>query len=146
MYAFALEHLKITPGCSFLDVGSGCGLMTALGSYLAGPVVLNSTQSHCYKMGRAHGLDILPRAVELSRKSVKELKDRGVLLHNITFEVRNVFLPDIENRKWDRIHVGAACSHKKKFHLYELLKPGGILVVSTCHSLSLLLRCQLAII
>jgi protein-L-isoaspartate O-methyltransferase len=38
MYGFALEHLKIEPGCSFLDVGSGCGLMTALVAYLTGPV------------------------------------------------------------------------------------------------------------
>ncbi len=55
--------------------------------------------------------------------------DKGVAIHNVSFEVRNVFLPDKENRKWDRIHVGAACSHKKKFHLYDLLKPGGVLVV-----------------
>lgn len=129
MYAFALEHLKIQPGCTFLDVGSGCGLMTALGSYLTGPVCTFFVLRSQPKNGRAHGIDILPKAIELARNSVQGLIDKGAPLHNLTFELRNVFLPDKENRRWDRIHVGAACSHKKKFHLYELLKPGGILVM-----------------
>eukprot|EP01130_Rhizamoeba_saxonica_P008860 TRINITY_DN358_c0_g1_i3.p1 TRINITY_DN358_c0_g1~~TRINITY_DN358_c0_g1_i3.p1 ORF type:complete len:269 (-),score=48.67 TRINITY_DN358_c0_g1_i3:77-883(-) len=34
----------------------------------------------------------------------------------------------MENRKWDRIHVGASCPNSKKHELYELLSPGGILV------------------
>eukprot|EP01127_Copromyxa_protea_P019628 TRINITY_DN641_c0_g1_i4.p1 TRINITY_DN641_c0_g1~~TRINITY_DN641_c0_g1_i4.p1 ORF type:complete len:289 (+),score=74.74 TRINITY_DN641_c0_g1_i4:38-904(+) len=119
MYAFTLEHLHIQPGCSFLDVGSGCGLMTALGAYLAGP------------NGTSHGIDIIPKAVTMSRNSVQNIIAKGVRLGTVTFEVRNVFLPDKEHRKWDRIHVGAACSQKKKFYIYDLLKPGGILVVNT---------------
>eukprot|EP01127_Copromyxa_protea_P019627 TRINITY_DN641_c0_g1_i3.p1 TRINITY_DN641_c0_g1~~TRINITY_DN641_c0_g1_i3.p1 ORF type:complete len:354 (+),score=35.29 TRINITY_DN641_c0_g1_i3:400-1461(+) len=117
MYAFTLEHLHIQPGCSFLDVGSGCGLMTALGAYLAGP------------NGTSHGIDIIPKAVTMSRNSVQNIIAKGVRLGTVTFEVRNVFLPDKEHRKWDRIHVGAACSQKKKFYIYDLLKPGGILVM-----------------
>lgn len=81
------------------------------------------------KNGNAHGIDILPKAIELARQSAQGLIARGVAVHNVTFEQRNVFVPDKENRKWDRIHVGAACSHKKKFCLYDLLKPGGILVM-----------------
>jgi len=117
MYAFCLQALDIRPEHTFLDVGSGCGHMTALGGYLVGP------------SGKSHGIDILEEAVSLSKNSLKILIQQGLSLHNVSYEKRNVFIADFENRRWDRIHVGASCPHKEKHRLYELLNPGGILVM-----------------
>lgn len=39
MYAICLEALGLEMGHSFLDVGSGCGHMTALGGQLVGQVL-----------------------------------------------------------------------------------------------------------
>lgn len=46
------------------------------------------------------GVDVLPAAIEFAKKNVNELKQRGLDLRNIDFEHRNIFVPDIEERKW----------------------------------------------
>jgi len=91
--------------------------MTALGGFLVGP------------NGKAHGLDIISAAIEMGVVGLKKVGERGIDLSNSTFEKRNVFITDFELRRWDRIHVGASCPHKEKHKLYELLNPGGILVM-----------------
>jgi len=117
MYAFCLQALDLKPGQSFLDIGSGCGHMTALGAFIVGP------------NGKSHGLEIIDGAIIMARRSVLALKDKGTNLTNISFEKRNVFIPDLDARHWDRIHVGASCPQKEKHKLYELLNPGGVLVM-----------------
>jgi len=117
MHAFCMQSLNLQPGQSFLDVGCGSGFITAVGGYLVGPT------------GVSHGIDILDGAIELSHASLERLKNRQMSLTNVTFEKRNVFLPDRANQRWDRIHVGATCPQKHKHQLYDLLNPGGILVV-----------------
>lgn len=77
-----------------------------------------------------------------------DLKARGVDLKNVSFERRNVFVSDLDDRTWsrflsydfvfatlnllidrDRIHVGASCPQKHKHSIYELLRPGGVVVM-----------------
>lgn len=38
MYVYCLQALDICEGNDVLDIGSGCGHMTALSGFLAGPV------------------------------------------------------------------------------------------------------------
>jgi len=80
-------------------------------------------------------VDIQDEAIGLSQNSVKKTLERGINLTNVSFEKRNVFLPDLHHRRWDRIHVGASCPQKEKHKLYELLKPGGILVMPISNAL-----------
>lgn len=95
MYAVCLQNLHIVPGNTVLDVGSGSGHFTALSAYLASPG------------GLAVGLEVNRQALDLAISSVASLKGRGLEIRNLFFEHRNVFLPDLQERHWDRIHVGS---------------------------------------
>jgi protein-L-isoaspartate O-methyltransferase len=117
MYAMCLEALQLQPGMSFLDVGSGCGHLTALAAVLVGTA------------GRSHGIDVRKDIVEFAEENVKRLREKcGVELPQLRFFVRNCFAPDPEEMHYDRIHVGACCPTAKLEYLIGLLNPGGMLV------------------
>jgi len=117
MYAICLENLDIQFGMSFLDIGSGCGHMTTLGSFLVG------------KDGIAHGWDLREDIIKFAESNVKALSESsGLDFSNIQFSVRNCFLPAAKNDQYDRIHVGACCPNSQLDSLLKLLRPNGILV------------------
>jgi protein-L-isoaspartate(D-aspartate) O-methyltransferase len=117
MYAMCLEKLCLEPGLSFLDIGSGCGLFTAIGGYLVGPT------------GQSHGLEVRKDIIEFSEANLKKLRELTQIdLPQVKFFLRNCFLPDSEERKYDRIHVGACCPETRLKDLYALLNPRGILI------------------
>lgn len=117
MYAMCLQALELEPGHSFLDIGSGCGHMTALGGFLVGST------------GRSDGLDLLPEFIKFAEDNVRKFCEKSKIdLSNVHFEVRNCFVPDVHERLYDRIHVGACCPVTRKDQLVALLKPGGICV------------------
>lgn len=123
VYAICLEALDPQPGMDLLDIGCGCGHFTALGGFLVGP------------SGSALGLDIRDDVVEFSRKNTKDCEEKRQLSLNCDFENRNCFLPDLQERKFDRIHSGACCPQNYLKKLIDLLKPGGILVTPSGNEL-----------
>ncbi|KAL4857297.1 Protein-L-isoaspartate O-methyltransferase [Chlorella vulgaris] len=128
MHATCLEALQLQPGhkasgCDFLDVGSGCGVLTACGAWLVGP------------LGAAVGFDVRREAVSMGRDNVRRLTaDSAEFASGACpprIELQNVFMP---SPRWlahfDRVHVGASCPPDRLGPLLSLLRPeGGLIVV-----------------
>lgn len=133
VYASALENLEIQVGQRFLDVGCGCGQLTAMGAVLVG------------NEGFALGLDLRDDIVEFARENISNLSSisEGFLSRagSIRIEKANVFLFDPTDLlgeggrldrdadfRFDRIHCGATCPEGNLPDLLSLLRPGGRLV------------------
>lgn len=118
MFAMCLEALQIEEGDHFLDIGSGCGILTVLGGLLVGP------------NGVSLGLEIRQDIIELANKNLENWKEQNKeeTIEHVNFELRNCFLIDPEDRKWDKIHVGACCPEFRLQYLFDCLNPGGKIV------------------
>lgn len=121
IHATCLENLKLEEGHHFLDVGSGCGLVTCYGAYLVG------------KKGSATGMEINDAALDLSATNLANLEDSvpeyAMQACEVRFEKHNVFLPDPKGRLYDRINVAGTCPIERIGVLLDLLKEGGKMVV-----------------
>jgi len=117
IYAEALERLlPITPGMSFLNIGSGTGYFNSIVAHLLYAEPYISTN---------HGIEIWPQTIEYCREKVKQIPKAD---ETCDFFQGNVYSLDVKNSmKYDRIYVGACASSRSKY-LYELLEIGGILV------------------
>eukprot|EP01034_Spumella_vulgaris_P028729 gene28729-35642_t len=139
--------MVLSPGLSFLNVGSGSGYLSCLVSHLIGPT------------GLCHGIDISAAVVEHSRlcceKWTSRLIDRlkssavanalngpnetlneqnaSMIRDSISFVQGNCFHIDaaqsILYAKYDRIYVGAGCPDSHKEFFYNMLTVGGILIL-----------------
>jgi len=112
IYARALESLMpLSPGMSFLNVGSGTGYFSSIVSELCGADAISD------------GIDIWPENIAHARECCHQMnKD------HITFTEGNVYQLDVEQgMRYDRIYLGA-CANAKSKYLYRLLEVGGILV------------------
>ncbi|KAK9807068.1 hypothetical protein WJX72_012529 [[Myrmecia] bisecta] len=122
MHAQCLEALNIQPGQWVLDVGCGCGILTACAAFLVG------------KGGFSMGIDVKKGAVSFSRANVKRLSASNAEYAAITcackFEEHNVFMPSIYKGRFDRIHVGASCPEELVEELIAWLRPAGGLIVT----------------
>lgn len=63
MHATCLEALDLAPGQRFMDVGSGCGALTACAAFIVG------------KGGQAVGIDIRREAIRHSKEVVRALTE-----------------------------------------------------------------------
>lgn len=100
------------------------------------------------KAGFVHGLEIRKDILDFCASNIQKFQEKSGLdfskcdtgscfrlimshtctLHSIKLILRNVFLPDIDDTKYDRIHVGACCPEANLPALIALLNPGGVLV------------------
>jgi len=81
------------------------------------------------KAGFVHGLEIRKDILDFCEANIKKFQEKsGLDFTNIKLILRNVFLPDPDETKYDRIHVGACCPEANLPVLIALLNPGGVLV------------------
>jgi protein-L-isoaspartate O-methyltransferase len=66
MHATCLEALQLEPGHRVIDVGSGCGVLTACMAHIVG------------KRGAAVGIDIRKHCVQLCKDNVRQLAAQSI--------------------------------------------------------------------
>ncbi|EFJ47183.1 hypothetical protein VOLCADRAFT_92375 [Volvox carteri f. nagariensis] len=114
--AVALQALALDQGQRVLDVGCGCGIVTAYAAYLTG------------SSGDVVGIDIRDSAINLATSNLQRL-----IAHNIEFsevsapiriERHNVFIPLQRHRgRYDAVHVGGAMPASRLGAILDLLGP-----------------------
>lgn len=112
IYAEALESLMpLSPGMSFLNVGSGTGYFNSVVSELIGELATN------------HGIDIHLETLTHARQRCCALGKQGIELFEGNVYQLNVH----QTMRYDRIYLGA-CANSRSKYLYRLLEVGGVLV------------------
>ncbi|MEX0932996.1 MAG: methyltransferase domain-containing protein [Candidatus Pacearchaeota archaeon] len=112
--AFMLSKLDIKDGQDILEVGSGCGYVLALLSCIN-------------KKGKIFGIE---RIEELVKKSKENLKS----FRNVRVEHANA-LPELKNKKFDRIIVSAAFDEIPEGIIEKNLKNNGVSVFPVRNSI-----------
>eukprot|EP00803_Ostreobium_quekettii_P009046 evm.model.scf_1524.2 EVM.evm.TU.scf_1524.2 scf_1524:3912-16148(-) len=133
MHATCLEALEVQKGDRFLDVGSGCGIVTAAAAYLVG------------KSGECIGIDIKAEILDFAKGRVDKLlgdnPSYSAEACEIQFEQQNVFMPSKFRGYFDKIHVGGTCREDRLDCIVQLLRPeGGKLIVPVDNDLKLITR------
>jgi len=117
IYAVAAEAMRLSPGLSFLNLGSGSGYFSEIVSRVLGP------------KGISHGVEIEAEVVEWAKSRQARLSDADRTFCRSQFVKGNVFKIDIErSMRYDRIYVGAQAPRSYLQKFAKLLKVGGILV------------------
>lgn len=128
IYGKAIESLMpLSPGMSFLNVGSGTGYFSCIVAELAGDAATS------------HGIDIWPETVAHAKERCAALGKR-----HVEFTTGNVYQLDVHStHRYDRIYLGA-CANSKSKYLYRLLEIGGVLIgpfqVGHCQQLRRVVR------
>lgn len=134
MYATVLEALELSPGLSFLNVGSGSGYLSCLAACLLG------------ECGLSHGIELNPSTVKHSEEccsrwfdNIVRRREDGedvpiVSTEGVSIVQGNCFSIDldasVETCRYDRIYIGAGCPESRKEFFFTLLADDGIMVAS----------------
>ncbi|MFA4936688.1 MAG: protein-L-isoaspartate O-methyltransferase [Patescibacteria group bacterium] len=120
---FMIEQLKVKPGQSILEVGSGGGWVSALLAQMVGD------------QGHVTGMDIIPELVELARENIRRViaspskgESEAISFKNLQFIVGDGSLGYKKNSSYDRIIVSAG-ARKIPQALLKQLKDGGRMVI-----------------
>lgn len=121
MYATVLEALQLSPGLSFLNIGSGTGYFSCLAGYIL--------QNH----GINHGVELHEDLVRFAKERVEEyLQFCPAIAHDICmpkFVAGNCFRVDPSGCNYDRVYCGAACPPNKVPFILALTKIGGFAII-----------------
>ena len=120
---FMLEQLNIKPGQKILEVGSGCGWVSALLAFMVGD------------KGRVIGLEVIPELVELARDNVQKViasssyaESEAISFKNLQFVAGDGSRGYAQMSPYDRIIVSAGATEIPQ-KLLGQLKDGGRAVI-----------------
>ncbi|KAG8224435.1 hypothetical protein J437_LFUL001385 [Ladona fulva] len=133
VYSQVVESLDLSPGLSFLNLGSGTGYLSTVVGLIIGPNGVN------------HGVEIHEEVVQYANWKLQEFKANSDALYEFElcepkFTVGNCLCLDSGVMQYDRVYCGAACPESYENYMKNLLKVGGVLVMPLNHQLMQITR------
>ncbi|XP_068605154.1 protein-L-isoaspartate O-methyltransferase domain-containing protein 1 [Brachionichthys hirsutus] len=122
IYSEVMEALKLQPGLSFLNLGSGTGYLSTMVGLIVGPFGVN------------HGVEFHKDVVEYAREKLDEFIKNSDSFDKFefcepVFQVGNCLEIAPDSHQYDRIYCGAGVQKDHENYMKVLLKIGGILVM-----------------
>ncbi|EFA09382.1 protein-L-isoaspartate O-methyltransferase domain-containing protein 1 [Tribolium castaneum] len=122
IYSEVMEGLKLRPGLSFLNLGSGTGYLNTVAGLILGSYGIN------------HGIELHDDVIQYAYLRLEEFKKHSGAIDEYDFcEPKfmqgNCLCLVSGYHLYDRVYCGAACPEKYLSHIKNLIKVGGILVV-----------------
>ncbi|XP_077581278.1 protein-L-isoaspartate O-methyltransferase domain-containing protein 1 [Stigmatopora nigra] len=122
IYSEVMEALKLQPGLSFLNLGSGTGYLSTMVGLIVGPFGVN------------HGVELHKDVVEYARDKLDSFIRTSDSFDKFEFCEPVFVVGDFleiatDSHQYDRIYCGAGVQKDHEYYMKELLKVGGILVL-----------------
>lgn len=122
IYSEVMESLKLGPGMSFLNLGSGTGYLSTMAGLVLGMYGIN------------HGVELHDEVVEYAKAKLDEFQSTSPALDKYefcppSFVVGNCLLLDSTCHQYDRVYCGASCPSEHENYMKNLVRVGGILVM-----------------
>ncbi|KAF7246389.1 Protein-L-isoaspartate O-methyltransferase domain-containing protein 1, partial [Varanus komodoensis] len=133
IYSEVMEALKLQPGLSFLNLGSGTGYLSTMVGLILGPFGIN------------HGIELHPDVVEYAKEKLESFIKYSDSFDKFefcepAFVVGNCLQIASDSHQYDRIYCGAGVQKDHENYMKILLKIGGILVMPIEDQLTQILR------
>ncbi|GJQ71538.1 hypothetical protein Trydic_g11246 [Trypoxylus dichotomus] len=121
IYSEVMEGLCLSPGLSFLNLGSGTGYLSTMVGLILGSNGVN------------HGVEIHDDVIQYASKKLEEFKKYSGAIDEFDFcepkFIQGNCLCLTTDRQYDRVYCGAACPEDYERYMKNLLRVGGILVM-----------------
>ncbi|KAF7272627.1 hypothetical protein GWI33_014608 [Rhynchophorus ferrugineus] len=123
IYSEVMEGLCLSPGLSFLNMGSGTGYLSTMVGLILGTNGVN------------HGVEVHEDVIQYANEKLEDFKKYSGALDEYDFcepkfiQGSCLCLSSEYAGLYDRIYCGAGCPEKYKDYMMNLIKVGGILVM-----------------
>ncbi|KAM3923621.1 protein-L-isoaspartate O-methyltransferase domain-containing protein 2 isoform 1-T3 [Leptodactylus fuscus] len=122
IYSEVMEALELSPGLSFLNLGSGTGYLSTMVGLLLGPFGVN------------HGVEIHADLVDYAKQKLDKFIRTNISFDKFdfcepSFVTGNFLEIPLETTAYDRVYCGAGVQKQHEEFMKNLLKIGGILVM-----------------
>lgn len=122
VYSEVMEALKLRPGLSFLNLGSGSGYLSTMAGLILGLYGIN------------HGIELYSDIVDFAYERLDDFIGNSSAVDEYdfcepSFVVGNCLMLDSSCQQYDRVYCGASCPEEYESYIKNLVKIGGILIM-----------------